>query len=98
MTWRTIITSEKSLDQFFKKRNARRLQGVPAGRSRWRRALLFVRREMINQIGGGSWSSGNCLPIVQGTCYFGKSSPGSLPANFAVPYARNYYLLPGSRT
>lgn len=53
---------------------------------------------MINQIGGGSWFPGNCLPIVQGTCYFGKSSLGSLPANFVVPYARNYYLLPGSRT
>lgn len=37
---------------------------------------------------------GHCI----GTCYFGKSSLGSLPANFGGPCARNYYLLPGSRT
>ncbi|KAL0113345.1 hypothetical protein PUN28_012480 [Cardiocondyla obscurior] len=34
MTWRTIITSEWSLDQFFKRGNARRPQGVP-GRPRF---------------------------------------------------------------
>lgn len=38
--------------------------------------------------------AGHCV----GTCYFGKSSLGSLPANFGGPCARNYYLLPGSRT
>lgn len=38
--------------------------------------------------------AGHCA----GTCYFGKSSLGSLPANFGGPCARNYYLLPGSRT
>lgn len=97
MTWRTIITSEKSLQFLEEKKRAAAEQGVPAGRPKWRRALRRE-REMINQIGGGSWSPGNCLPIVQGTCYFGKSSLGSLPANFAVPYVRNYYLLPGSRT
>ena len=37
---------------------------------------------------------GHCV----GTCYFGKSSLDSLPANFGGPCARNYYLLPGSRT
>lgn len=106
MTWRTIITDEKFLSlslsfsaaSFLKKRNAHGgEQGVPAGQSK-ESPSLRRQREMINQIGGGSWSPGNCLPIVRGTCYFGKSSLGSLPANFAGPYVRNYYLLPGSRT
>jgi len=48
------------------------------------RKNLSLRHAMISQIGGDSWPPGNWFPIVQGTCYFGKSSLGSLPANFTV--------------
>jgi len=94
MTWRTIITSEVSRPVPFKKRSADRRVMFLAGRWRCRRALTLREREMINQIRSGSWSPGNCFPIVQGTCYFGKSSLSSLPANFAGPYAPK--LLPTS--
>jgi len=77
-----IITGEKYLDQFVEEPQGY-CRVVPAGPGR-KNLSLRRRCAMISQIGGDSWSPGNWLPIVQGTCYFGKSSLGSLPANFTV--------------
>lgn len=51
MTWRTIITSEKSLDQFLQEKNTRGGRGVPARPAEVEKSLLLREGEMINQIG-----------------------------------------------